>query len=217
MPTVDSASVRLWFETKKYSFSLKLTLNIKDLKIRLRAKSALRRDAISDKRADEAASSIVKNFFTQWSPGLDQVVAGFWPIKSEINVRPLMESLYRSGIDIALPEIVAARKPLLFRKWMPGAKMTGGAYNTSILTQDAAIIEPNWFLVPLLAFDSDRYRLGYGGGFYDVTLRQLAKRREIFAVGVAYDMQEVQTVPKEKSDFQLDAILTEKRVILREG
>ena len=217
MPTVDLASVRLWIETKKYSFSLKLTLNIKDLKIRLRAKSALRRDAISDKRADEAATSIVKNFFTQWSPGLDQVVAGFWPIKSEINVRPLMESLYRSGIDIALPEIVAARKPLLFRKWMPGAKMTGGAYNTSILTQDAAIIEPNWFLVPLLAFDSDRYRLGYGGGFYDVTLRQFAKRKEIFAVGVAYDMQEVQTVPKEKSDFQLDAILTEKRVILREG
>ena len=95
--------------------------------------------------------------------------------------------------------------------------MTGGAYNTSILTQDAAIIEPNWFLVPLLAFDADRYRLGYGGGFYDVTLRQFAKRREIFAVGVAYDMQEVQSVPKEKTDFQLDAILTEKRVILREG
>ena len=217
MPTVDLASVRLWIETKKYSFSLKLTLNIKDLKIRLRAKSALCRDAISDKRADKEASSIVKSFYTQWSPGLDQVVAGFWPIKSEINIRPLMENLYRSGVDIALPEVVAARKPLLFRKWMPGAKMTGGAYNTSVLTQDAVIIEPNWFLVPLLAFDADRYRLGYGGGFYDVTLRQFAKRKEIFAVGVAYDMQEVQSVPKEKTDFQLDAILTEKRVILREG
>ncbi len=217
MPTVDLASVRLWIETKKYTFSLKLTLNIKDLKIRLRAKSALCRDAISDKRAEKAASSIVKSFYTQWSPGIDQVVAGFWPIKSEINIRPLMESLYRSGVDIALPEVVAARKPLLFRKWMPGAKMTGGAYNTSILSQDAVIIEPNWFLVPLLAFDADRYRLGYGGGFYDVTLRQFAKRKEIFAVGVAYDMQEVQSVPKEKTDFQLDAILTEKRVILREG
>ena len=217
MPTVDLASVRLWIETKKYSFSLKLTLNIKDLKIRLRAKSALCRDAISDKRADEAARSIVKSFHNQWSPGLDQVIAGFWPIKSEINVQPLMESLYQAGNDIALPEVVATRTPLLFRKWMPGAKMTGGAYNTSILTQDAAIIEPNWFLVPLLAFDADRYRLGYGGGFYDVTLRQFAKRREIFAVGVAYDMQEVQSVPKEKTDFQLDAILTEKRVILREG
>ena len=213
MPTVDLASVRLWIETKKYSFSLKLTLNIKDLKIRLRAKSALCRDAISDTRADKAASSIVKSFYTQWSPGLDQVVAGFWPIKSEINIRPLMESLYRSGVDIALPEVV----PLLFRKWVPGVKMTGGAYNTSILSQDAVIIEPNWFLVPLLAFDADRYRLGYGGGFYDVTLRQFAKRKEIFAVGVAYDMQEVQSVPKEKTDFQLDAILTEKRVILREG
>ena len=217
MPTVDLASVRLWIETKKYSFSLKLTLNIKDLKIRLRAKSAFCRDAISDKRADKAASSIVKSFYTQWSPGLDQVVAGFWPIKSEINIRPLMESLYRSVVDIALPEVVATRKPLLFRKWTPGAKMTGGAYDTSILSQDAVIIEPNWFLVPLLAFDADRYRLGYGGGFYDVTLRQFAKRREIFAVGVAYDMQEVQSVPKEKTDFQLDAILTEKRVILREG
>ena len=64
-----------------------------------------------------------------------------------------------------------------------------------------------------LAFDTERFRLGYGGGYYDATLSHLEKKREVFTIGVAYDVQEFDAVPKESSDFQLDAVLTEKRVI----
>ena len=94
--------------------------------------------------------------------------------------------------------------------------MTKGSYKTSVLTANAAVLEPDWILVPLLAFDRERFRLGYGGGYYDATLSQLAKKREIFTIGVAYDIQKFDAVPKGSSDFQLDAVLTEKRIIQKE-
>ena len=203
-------------QTLKYSFGLEQILKIQELKKRLRDKATSIRGEISNEAAAEAADAIATHFFRTWSPGRSKVVAGFWPINSEINIRPLIENLYRAGCDIVLPEVVAPSKVLLFRKWTPGAQMTKGSYKTSVLTANAAVMEPDWILVPLLAFDPERFRLGYGGGYYDVTLSQLAKKREIFTIGVAYDIQKIDVVPRESSDFQLDAILTENRVIKKE-
>ena len=203
------------FEQKLWFWSEQI-LKKQELKKRLREKAALIRGGISNEVAAEAAGAISERFFRTWSPGRSKVIAVFWPIKSEINVRPLIEKLYQAGCSIALPEVVAPSKVLLFRKWTPRAKMTKGSYNTFVLTANAAVTEPDWILVPLLAFDSERFRLGYGGGYYDATLSQLAKQREIFTIGVAYDVQEFEAVPKESSDFQLDAVLTEKRVIEKE-
>ena len=203
------------FEQKLWFWSEQI-LKKQELKKRLREKAALIRGEISNEVAAEAAGAIAERFFRTWSPGRSKVIAVFWPIKSEINIRPLIEKLYQAGCSIALPEVVAPSKVLLFRKWTPRAKMTKGSYNTFVLTANAAVTEPDWILVPLLAFDSERFRLGYGGGYYDATLSQLAKKREIFTIGVAYDVQEFDAVPKESSDFQLDAVLTEKRVIQKE-
>jgi len=203
-------------QTLKYSFGLEQILKIQELKKRLRDKATSIRGEISNEAAAEAADAIATHFFRTWSPGRSKVVAGFWPINSEINIRPLIENLYRAGCDIVLPEVVAPSKVLLFRKWTTGAQMTKGSYKTSVLTANAAVMEPDWILVPLLAFDPERFRLGYGGGYYDVTLSQLAKKREIFTIGVAYDIQKIDVVPRESSDFQLDAILTENRVIKKE-
>ena len=177
-------------------------MKTQELKKRLREKAALIRGGISNEVAAEAAGAISERFFRTWSPGRSKVIAVFWPIKSEINIRPLIEKLYQAGCSIALPEVVAPSKVLLFRKWTPRAKMTKGSYNTFVLTANAAVMEPDWILVPLLAFDSERFRLGYGGGYYDATLSQLAEKREIFTIGVAYDLQEFEAVPKESSDFQ---------------
>tara|TARA_B100000212_G_scaffold207711_1_gene156744 strand:+ start:91 stop:684 length:594 start_codon:yes stop_codon:yes gene_type:complete len=192
-------------------------LKIQELKKRLREKAISNRGEISNEVAAEAADAIAARFFRTWAPGHSTVIAVFWPIKSEINIRLLIEKLHRAGLDIVLPEVVASSKLLLFRKWTPEAKMTKGSYKTSVLTANAAVMEPDWILVPLLAFDSERFRLGYGGGYYDATLSHLAKKKEIFTIGVAYDVQEFDSVPKESSDFQLDAVLTEKRVIKKEG
>ncbi len=192
-------------------------MKIQELKKRLREKAISNRGEISNEVAAEAADAIAARFFRTWAPGHSTVIAVFWPIKSEINIRLLIEKLHRAGLDIVLPEVVASSKLLLFRKWTPEAKMTKGSYKTSVLTANAAVMEPDWILVPLLAFDSERFRLGYGGGYYDATLSHLAKKKEIFTIGVAYDVQEFDSVPKESSDFQLDAVLTEKRVIKKEG
>ncbi len=201
----------------KYGFGSEQILKIQELKKRLREKAISNRGEISNEVAAEAADAIAARFFRTWAPGHSTVIAVFWPIKSEINIRLLIEKLHRAGLDIVLPEVVASSKLLLFRKWTPEAKMTKGSYKTSVLTANAAVMEPDWILVPLLAFDSERFRLGYGGGYYDATLSHLAKKKEIFTIGVAYDVQEFDSVPKESSDFQLDAVLTEKRVIKKEG
>ena len=108
------------------------------------------------------------------------MIGVFWPIQSEINIRPLIDRLYQAGCSIVLPEVVASSKVLLFRKWTPKAKMTKGSYKTSVLTANAAVMEPDWILVPLLAFDTERFRLGYGGGYYDATLSHLAKKRDFY-------------------------------------
>lgn len=191
-------------------------MKIQELKKRLREKATSIRGEISNEVAAEAADAIAASFLRTWAPRRSKVIAAFWPIKSEINIRPLIEKLHRAGCEIVLPEVVASSKVLLFRKWTPEAQMTKGSYKTSVLTANAAVKEPDWILVPLLAFDSERFRLGYGGGYYDATLSELAKKREIFTIGVAYDVQEFDAVPKESSDFRLDAILTEKRVIQKE-
>ena len=191
-------------------------MKIQELKKKLREKAISNRGEISNEVAAEAADAIAARFFRTWAPGRSKVIAAFWPIKSEINIRFLIEKLHQAGCDIVLPEVVASSKVLLFRKWTPEAQMTKGSYKTSVLTANAAVMEPDWILVPLLAFDSERFRLGYGGGYYDATLSHLAKKKEIFTIGVAYDVQEFDAVPKESTDFQLDAILTEKRVIQKE-
>ena len=191
-------------------------MKIQELKKTLREKATSIRGEISNEVAAEAADAIAARFFRTWSPGCSKVIAVFWPIKSEINIGPLIEKLHRAGCNIVLPEVVAPSKVLLFRKWTPEAQMTEGSYKTSVLTANAAVMEPDWILVPLLAFDSERFRLGYGGGYYDATLSKLSKKRKIFTIGVAYDVQEFDAVPKESSDFQLDAVLTEKRVIQKE-
>ena len=73
---------------------------------------------------------------------------------------------------------------------------------------------PDWLLVPLLAFDKAGFRLGYGGGFYDLTLAKLRKEKKIFAIGVAYEDQIVEKLPRDQHDSRLDAILTERKVYI---
>ena len=106
------------FEQKLWFWSEQI-LKIQELKKRLREKATSIRGEISNEVAAEAADAIAERFFRTWSPGRSKVIAVFWPIKSEINIRPLIEKLYQAGCSIVLPEVVAPSKVLLFRKWTP--------------------------------------------------------------------------------------------------
>ncbi len=136
------------------------------------------------------------------------VVAGFWPLGGEIDIRPLLFALHLRGHAIALPVTPPLGQPLTFRAWRPGDVMEPERFGT--LRPIGAILTPDFLLVPLLAFDRARHRLGYGGGYYDRTLAGLPNARTI---GCAFADQEVDAVPIGPYDVALDAIATDAGVI----
>jgi 5-formyltetrahydrofolate cyclo-ligase len=184
-------------------------------KAALRSDAAQRRDSLHE-AADGAAAEIARLFLETWSPARGSVVSAFWPFRSELDLRPLMLGLHERGCVIALPVVKARRAALVFRHWFPGMELEQGNFGVLTPPSSAPELDPDWLLVPLLAFDAAGYRLGYGGGFYDITLAALRARKSVFAIGVAYDGQQVKAVPRDPDDARLDGILTEKRVLIME-
>ena len=140
------------------------------------------------------------------------VVAGFWPMGEEIDIRPLLCELHRRGHQIALPETPPRGQPLVFRAWHPGMAMVAERFGTQRPT--GAVVTPDIVFVPLLAFDRAGRRLGYGGGFYDRTLPGLPHAR---AIGCGYACQELDEVPAGAYDARLSAIATEREFIFVES
>jgi 5-formyltetrahydrofolate cyclo-ligase len=166
--------------------------------------------------APDSAERFKHRFLETWKLSAGTVVSAFWPIRSELDTRPLIQALHDLGCVIALPVVKARLTALEFRQWTPDTRLDVGQFGVSTPPADAAVLEPDWLLVPLLAFDARGYRLGYGGGFYDITLADLRARKKIFAIGAAYDGQEIAAVPRDANDARLDAILTEQRVLIME-
>ncbi|HET9068692.1 MAG TPA: 5-formyltetrahydrofolate cyclo-ligase [Amaricoccus sp.] len=140
-----------------------------------------------------------------------RTVAGYLPIRSEIDARPAMLALAGLGYGIAVPVIEGPGRPLAFRSWTPGVATERGPYGVRVpVTGEPA--EPDALLVPLLAFDAAGHRLGYGGGFYDRTIAALRAGRGVVALGLAYAAQEVAEVPRSATDMRLDAVVTDAGV-----
>ena len=133
-------------------------------------------------------------------------VAFVWPLPGEPDLRPLMQALHRQGVAILLPVILAPAHPLAFRTWHPGAVLVPGPHGTAEPDPDATAGDPGTILVPLVAFDRARHRLGRGGGFYD---RTLAARPGATAIGYAHADAEVALVPAGRHDRRLDCIVTD--------
>ncbi len=137
-----------------------------------------------------------------------RVVAGYLPIRTELDPMPAMLALHGLGFQLCVPVIEAPRHPLRFRAWTPGVALVRGPFGVSVPAEGAEV-EPDILLVPLLAFDSHGNRLGYGGGFYDRTLHALRARRVAWGYGFAYERQLVPAVPRAMTDAVLDGVVTE--------
>lgn len=137
----------------------------------------------------------------------DTVVSGFAPLPDELRVWPLLRRLAGEGFRLALPVMQGKARPLIFRAWSPGDAMDKGVWDIPEPKADKALLEPDIVLVPLLAFDRAGWRLGYGGGFYDRTLRLLRSRESVVTVGLGYDEQQVDAVPHLDYDQRLDWVL----------
>jgi 5-formyltetrahydrofolate cyclo-ligase len=138
------------------------------------------------------------------------VVAGYFPMRDEADPRALMAALSERGHPLALP-CVTAGQPLVFRSWKMGDPMHANprAFNIAEPLAAAPLVVPGAVLVPMLAFDADGHRLGYGGGYYDRTLSGLPDTR---AIGIAYAGQEITSLPREAHDHPLDLLVTENGV-----
>jgi 5-formyltetrahydrofolate cyclo-ligase len=182
------------------------------------SKAALRREMYQRRRqafveGETAAQALKLKFLETVSPPEGAALSGFWPMGSEIDLRPLLEVMSKRGHLVGLPVVVGKERPLVFRAWKPGDILKPGGFNTEVPKDDQPEVVPDILLVPLLAFDREGYRLGYGGGFYDRTLEKLRASGPRLAIGVAFSAQEVERVPRGDFDQPLDMLLTEKEVI----
>jgi 5-formyltetrahydrofolate cyclo-ligase len=177
----------------------------------LRAAALATRDALSSEHRAAAAQAIAgRGLPFAITPGA--VVAGYSPIRSEIDPAPLMRKLAAQGAQLALPVITARGQSLRFRVWSPNDRLLQGPLGILEPSPAAAEITPDIVLVPLAAFDRGGHRIGYGAGHYDRTLAQLHKSKGFTAIGLAFAAQQVKTVPALQHDVALDYVLTETQV-----
>ena len=138
------------------------------------------------------------------------VVGAYVAMEGEADPRLILKAL--AGCRFAFPRVAAKKQPLAFHTGEPGSAFVTSAFGVPEPAPDWPRAEPQILLVPMLAFDGDGYRLGYGGGFYDITLAALRAKGPLRAIGVAFAGQEVAQLPREAHDQKLDAIVTEKGV-----
>ena len=177
-------------------------------------KQAMREEALARRvalhaQAPDAPERMARNFLATIPLPDRAVVSAFVAIGEEADPAPLIGLLRARGHRIALPRVVKRGEKLAFHLYEPGAILIPGVFGLSQPAKDWPEAVPDVLVVPLLAFDARGMRLGYGGGFYDRTLKDLRASRNILAVGFAFAGQEVEDVPHRESDEPLDWVVTE--------
>ncbi len=176
-------------------------------------KTALRRRAYDARKAarSDAKNAMANACLTTHISALGgpAVVAGYMAIQTEVDPAGTLKSLHENGFQICLPVIQGRGQPLLFREWEPGCGMIEGDFG-ALIPRSGELLVPDIAIVPLVAFDDQGHRLGYGGGFYDRTLSLLRSTNlNLQAIGFAFEAQELPEIPIDENDQPLNAIITE--------
>ena len=186
--------------------------SIETRKAELRRDAVARRDALpADARATAAAVIAARPLPVAVMPGA--IVSGFSPLKTEINPIPLMRAFAAASAQLALPVVAGKGKPLTMRAWNFGDPLNAGVWGIREPKPEAPEVFPDILIVPLLAFDRTGQRIGYGAGYYDMTIGRLRAMKAVVAIGIAYAAQEVNEVPSTPRDAALDLVLTEREAI----
>jgi 5-formyltetrahydrofolate cyclo-ligase len=183
-----------------------------NLKANLRRAATAARDALSPAERMAAAQAIAERGLpVDVRPGV--AVSGFSPLKSEISPLPLLRRLADAGASLALPVVAGRGLPLIMRAWSFGAPLVSGVWGIREPPADAPEVFPDILIVPLLAFDRSGHRIGYGAGYYDMTIARLRAIKPVTAIGIAFAAQEIAVVPATPRDARLDLVLTEHGAI----
>jgi 5-formyltetrahydrofolate cyclo-ligase len=181
-------------------------------KAQLRTEALARRDALPAAMRAAAAEEIARRAFPL-AVKSGTIVAGFMPMRSEINPLPLLRKLVEAGARLALPAIAGRGKPLIMRAYAFGDELARGQWGIREPKPEAAEVAPDILIVPLAAFDRQGHRIGYGAGYYDMTIHALRAKKLVTAIGIAFAAQEIPRVPATERDARLDFVLTEREVI----
>jgi 5,10-methenyltetrahydrofolate synthetase len=148
----------------------------------------------------------------QIAEGLDEAIGDvggrlvslYWPFRGEPDLRPWLGLVNERGGRTALPVVVEKARPLVFRAYRPGDRLEKGVWNIPVPVSGDVVL-PDVVIAPLVGFDAARYRLGYGGGFFDRTLA--AMPRKPLVIGVGYAMQRIDTIRPQPHDIPMDRIV----------
>ncbi|MGB3388337.1 MAG: 5-formyltetrahydrofolate cyclo-ligase, partial [Pseudaminobacter sp.] len=154
-----------------------------------------------------SADRIAEKLTTAIGRVKDQLIGIYWPIRGEPDLRKWMTDTVNAGGRIALPVVIKKGWPLEFRRWAPGDPMEHGIWNILVPSHGPSV-QPGVVIAPLVGFDSARYRLGYGGGFFDRTLAAMPARPLV--IGVGYAMSKLGSIYPQPHDIAMDMILTDE-------
>jgi len=180
---------------------------IEATKAGLRTRALAARSALRDAVRATASRAAAEHFFKAVSLKPGEIVAGYWPIRGELDCQPILVRLMDSNQPVCLPVVLGDAEPLSLRLWEQGAPLYEAGFGTLAPSELAPAVEPDVIIVPLLGFDKHGTRLGYGGGYYDRTLDRMTKKPRL--IGVAFAVQEIEHIPREPHDVPLDMIVTE--------
>jgi 5-formyltetrahydrofolate cyclo-ligase len=185
---------------------------ILEAKSNLRRAMIARRDALPPDVRSAAAEAIAARAFPFVVPA-GTTLSGFMPMQSEINPLPLLRKFAAAGAKLALPAIAGRGKPLIMRAYTFGDELARGQWGIREPKPQARAVDPDILIVPLACFDRAGHRIGFGAGYYDMTINALRAKKAITAIGVAFATQEIPQVPATERDARLDLVLTERELI----
>ena len=186
--------------------------NFSNSKEVLRTAALALRDALPAAERQAAAEAIAARAFPV-KVGTGMIVSGFSPMKTEINPIPLLRKLSDAGAQLALPAIAGRGQPLIMRARKFGDPFKAGQWGIREPVPEAPPVDPDILIVPLACFDRAGHRIGYGAGYYDMTINALRAKKKVVAIGIGFAAQEIPSVPATERDARLDLVLTEREVI----
>lgn len=175
-----------------------------------RARLLAEREAMPEDAQRKTANAIAAHLddvlASRFGGAQDMVIAVYWPIRAEVDLRDWMARQSSRGVRVALPVVTGRDQPLIFRPWSPDTLMRIARWN--IAEPDTELsVQPQIILAPLVGWDAARFRMGYGGGFYDRTLATAAPRP--YAIGIGHQAAQLPTIYPQPHDLPLDLIVTE--------
>lgn len=184
----DWLSVRIWRRTKRQEL-------------------VARRQALRGRDRQRANDKILASLDDEGPPLAGERIGFYWPIKGEVDLRPLIRELLQSGAEAALPVVVARNSPVEFWRWTPQQKLCSRGLWNIPAPADRNLVVPTVILAPLVGFDSQCYRLGNGGGYYDRTLAAMHPKPLI--IGIGYEFTRLRSILPQPHDIAMDRIVTE--------